>query len=451
MRLKTKTSAFLLGLALSGCDTPGPVPPLPRPAPASETDKVVANLITQGAQELERTPKDGKSWQKYGDICLINNWPEEALLAYTYANTLGCDEALMMRAHAQRMLGEPSAVSTAQVFVSLSNDPDAKLTLAQWLMEDGDLDKASHWMNQVGDIDSYRKLATQIHLDIQSGNLTDVLDRISEIPQDQMTPQLHHLAVLAAKASGRDDLVENHARFSEDSPVPPSPRLINLFPLARTKNADFTRATRAMTRMPIGEAIRTLGQLVSERPEEAFIRAAYAEALTKSGDHIGAKKTLDAGLPFPNTEPMIWSVDALVHYRMRGEGTASIQRALTSAQRSVDLRPSKAQSRALLAMCHEYIGNYQEAKMQWSQAAKYETSTKKQVLYTASQYRCLGFSGSKAEAADQLLKLANLHQDSHPEILYDAAVAARNAGWNEVVDEILPRLTETQRKNFLKQ
>jgi hypothetical protein len=102
-------------------------------------------------------------------------------------------------------------------------------------------------------------------------------------------------------------------------------------------------------------------------------------------------------------------------------------------------------------MCHEYIGNYQEAKMQWSQAAKHETSTKKQVLYTASQYRCLGFSGSKAEAADQLLKLANLHQDSHPEILYDAAVAARNAGWNEVVDEILPRLTETQRKNFLKQ
>ena len=81
---------LLTGTFLVGCGTQVPDgPPLPRPDPDAALDRIAAQVIRSKAKPLLQADQDPIRWKEYGDACLMNQWPEEAAVAYTQAIALG--------------------------------------------------------------------------------------------------------------------------------------------------------------------------------------------------------------------------------------------------------------------------------------------------------------------------------------------------------------------------
>ena len=134
---------LLTGMLLVGCGTEVPAtPPLPRPDPDASLDRIAAQVIRSKAKPLLQVDQNPVRWKEYGDACLMNQWPEEAAVAYTHALALG-QPCGMHLAHAQRRIGRPEACQTASDFLRVNHVSESCVTLAHWYLEDGDLEDHS--------------------------------------------------------------------------------------------------------------------------------------------------------------------------------------------------------------------------------------------------------------------------------------------------------------------
>ena len=193
-------------------------PPLPRPDPDATLDRIAAGVIRSKAKPLLQADQDPIRWKEYGDACLMNQWPEEAAVAYTQAIALG-QPCGMHLAHAQRRLGNPEACQTASDSLQTNPVSERCVTLAHWYLEDGDLEQAEAWIRKADDLSSSRRAAVSMLLDIQRGELEAARTTLDPWLQGRVPSHLAQLAIQIGQATDDEALLQRLWRSESNQQV----------------------------------------------------------------------------------------------------------------------------------------------------------------------------------------------------------------------------------------
>ena len=249
---------LLTGTLLVGCGTEVPSgPPLPRPDPDAALDRIAAQVIRSKARPLLQADRDPIRWKEYGDACLMNQWPEEAAVAYTQAIALG-QPCGMHLAHAQRRLGTPRLAKPQVILCKPTMCPSVASRLpigtsrtAIWSRPKHGSAKRMIW--------SSRRAAVSMLLDIQRGELEAARTTLDPWLQGRVPSHLAQLAIQIGQATDDEALLQRFGALkATTSLVPNGPLLLQLQPLDRTKYADGNRAITIRKSFPPSESIPRL-------------------------------------------------------------------------------------------------------------------------------------------------------------------------------------------------
>ncbi len=446
---------LLTGTLLVGCGTEVPDgPSLPRPDPDAGLDRIAAGVIRSKAKPLLQADQDPIRWKEYGDACLINQWPEEAAVAYTHAIALG-QPCGMHLAHAQRRLGSSEACQTASDSLQTNHVSECCVTLAHWYLEDGDLDQAEAWIRKADDLSSSRRAAVSMLLDIQSGELEAARTTLDPWLQGRVPSHLAQLAIQIGQATNDEALLQRFGGLKITTRlVPNGPLLKQLQPLNRTKYADGNRAITIRKSFPPSESIPRLRVLIEQRPQDAFLRSVLADVLYRNQQYLEAKAILD---PVIDDRPSggsaeFWIIDAVVHEKIAQTAqnrSELFARAKTSAAEAIRLNPTVPEAFMAAAQVAEAEGDHLSAERDWRKAAELSQNPRSIFKLKAAAWRNVAQLGESNRAADALLALAEEAGQDVPEVQLEAAVAAHLAGRLDIASELSQRLNETYRSIYL--
>ena len=406
-------------------------PALPRPAPDAKWDPIAAQVIRSKAKLLLQAEPSSLHWKEYGDACLMNRWPEEAVVAYTHALALG-QPCGMHLAHAQRRMGNTEAFQTAIEFLQTNHDSECCVTVAHWYLEDGELDQAEQWIRMADGPESSRRAAASILLEIERGNFEAARALLDPLLQGDLPAHMAPLAVQIGRSTGDQDLLDRFAAIrTSGGVIPNGPLLLKIQRLDRTKDADDNRALLIRKSYPPSEAIPRLRALVEQRPQDAFLRSILADALYHNQQLTEAKAVLDAVYANQPKDSGFWFIDAVVHEKLAQSSrdpTALLGRAEASAAEAIRLNPSVPESFMAAAQTAERRGDYLSAERHWRKAAELSTPPEAGLKFQAAAWRNVSQLGELNRAADALLELMEKAGQDVPEVRLEAAVAAYRAG-----------------------
>ena len=443
---------LLTGMLLVGCGTEVPAaPPLPRPDPDASLDRIAAQVIRSKAKPLLQVDQNPVRWKEYGDACLMNQWPEEAAVAYTHALALG-QPCGMHLAHAQRRIGRPEACQTASDFLRVNHVSESCVTLAHWYLEDGDLEQAEVWIRKADDLGSSRRAAVSMLLDIQRGKLEAARITLDPWLQGKVPIHLGQLAIQIAQATDDQALLQRFGTLKATSSlVPNGPLLLQLQPLDRTKYADGNRAITIRKSFPPSESIPRLRTLIEQRPQDAFLRSVLADVLYRNQQYLEAKTTLDAVINNQPSDGEFWIIDAVVHEKMAQtaqDRTKFLERAKQSAAEAIRLNPTVPEAFMASAQAAEAEGDHLSAERDWRKAAELSQNARSILKLQAAAWRNVARLGESNRAADALLALVEGAGQDIPEVQLEAAVAAHQAGRLEIAFELSQLLDPTYRSIY---
>ncbi len=406
-------------------------PTVPRPEPDASLDRIAAQVIRSKAKLLVESDHSPLLWKDYGDACLMNQWPEEAIVAYTKALSLG-QPCGMHLAHAQRRIGNTEAFQTAIEFLQTNHDSECCVTLAHWYLEDGELDQAEKWIGMADDVRSSRRAAVSILLEIQRGHFESARAILDPFLQSGLPEHIAPLATQIARSTGDQELLE---RFDSIRPagsvVPKGPLLLKIQPLDRTKNADNNRALLIRKSYPPRESIPRIRALIEQRPKNAFLRSILADVFYRNQQIAEAKATLDPVFADQPQDSEFWFIDSVVHEKLAQSAinpAALLDRAEASAAEAIRLNPTVPESFMAAAQAAESRGDYLSAERGWRKAAELSQNPQAILKLQAAAWRNVSRLGEFNRAADALLDLLERAGQDVPEVRLEAAVAAYRAG-----------------------
>ena len=443
---------LLTGTLLVGCGTEVPDgPPLPRPDPDAALDRIAAGVIRSKAKPLLQADQDPIRWKEYGDACLMNQWPEEAAVAYTQAIALG-QPCGMHLAHAQRRLGNPEACQTASDSLQTNPVSERCVTLAHWYLEDGDLEQAEAWIRKADDLSSSRRAAVSMLLDIQRGELEAARTTLDPWLQGRVPSHLAQLAIQIGQATDDEALLQRFGALkATTSLVPNGPLLLHLQPLDRTKYADGNRAITIRKSFPPTESIPRLRTLIEQRPQDAFLSSVLADVLYRNQQYLKAKEILDAVIEDQPSDGEFWIIDAVVHEKIAQTAEdrfTLLARAKTSAAEAIRLNPTVPEAFMAAAQAAEAEGDHLTAERDWRKAAELSQNPRSILKLKAAAWRNVARLGESNRAADALLALAEEAGQDVPEVQLEAAVAAHLAGRLDLASELSQRLDAAYRSIY---
>ena len=443
---------FLVCSLLAGCGSQEAVSPVvPRPDPDTKWDPIAAQVIRSKAQLLIERDQDPILWKEYGDACLMNRWPEEAVVAYTQALVLG-ESCGMHLAHALRRTGSIEAFQTAIEYLRSNDDSECCVTLAIWYLEDGDLDQAEKWIGMANDHRSPRRIAANILLEIQRGNYEGARDILEPLLGSDLPDYIASMAIQIARSIGDQELMNQFDSIqSKRNVIPNGPLLQKIQRLDRTKDADHNRALLIHKVCPPSESIPRLSALIEQRPRDAFLRSILADVFFHNQQLTEAKAVLDVVHDNQPTDSAFWFIDSLVHEklsRVDSNPMAQLDRAEASAAEAIRLNPMLPESFMAAAQAAESRGDYLTAEGYWRKAAELCENTDAILKLTAAAWRNVSLLGEPNRAADALLELVDQTERKIPEVQLEAAVAAHRAGRLDIALELSQLLDATYRSIY---
>ena len=443
---------FMTCTLLAGCGSQEAVSPVvPRPDPDTKWDPIAAQVIRSKAQLLVGRDQDPKVWKEYGDACLMNRWPEEAVVAYTQALFLG-ESCGMHLAHALRRTGSIEAFPTAIEYLRANDDSECCLTLAIWYLEDGELDQAEKWIGMANDERSPRRIAANILLEIQRGNYEGARTILDPLLGSDLPDYIAPMALQIARSIGDQELMSQFdSTQSTGSVIPNGPLLQKIQRLDRTKDADHNRALLIHKVCPPSESIPRLAALIEQRPGDAFLRSILADVFFHNQQLTEAKAVLDVVYDNQPTDSAFWFIDSLVHEKLSRAGSnaiAQLDRAEASAAEAIRLNPMLPESFMAAAQAAESRGDYLTAEGHWRKAAELSPNTEVALKLKAAAWRNVSLLGEPNRAADALLALAEEAGQHVPEVQLEAAVAAHLAGRLDIASELSQLLDATYRSIY---
>ncbi len=375
--------AVLGGILPIGCgdsSSPSQAANATRPAPPESIDPVARAVIAARAEKVAASPDSRATWMGYGDVCLMNLWPQEAIVSYREAlgdaSSLDPTLAAKVRWRFARALHDAGDAEAAdrEAMTALAAIPDfgdGWVTLASWRLDRGELDAADAAFAKADKAQPIRRAIVSVQLDIQQGRIdaarATVDDLLARGVEDRT---INRLAVAVGRAQGDEALVAAHEANAAESLVVTDDSIIaELTPLARFERADLLRglAIREAVlqgRMPPQRALEQIAPLVQQRPRLAMLRVIVADLLRGLGGYEEARKVLDVVHEDDPPDHEYWSMDAAIRLELARNGQPELlDRARTSADRAIEINPTIAYGWQIRAMIHE-------ADKEWTAAAE---------------------------------------------------------------------------------
>lgn len=420
--MKTTSSLILIGLILGiplfvGCEEPAASPTntakdesettvqtavetvmiLPRPEPLTSLDPISRRVISNRAAMVTESPESAIVWAKYGDVCLMNLWLEEAILAYDQALKLpevATSLVLWRRAEALHGLGRFDAADR-DASKSLSLPPEhleGWVTLAHRRLEQGDIEGSEQALEQAapGTVDLLRRATVSIPVALQSGRHAEARIMIDELVSERPHPVSSRLAVNVGNATRDPDLVKSHlANAAEGVRLFEDPWLAELAPLARHEQADLIRAVRIRRSAPPNVALKQIRRIIAQRPQLPMLRVIAADLLKQSEQFADAKIALDAVRDVNPPDHEYWALDALVSLRLANAGREDLrEQGRTSSLRAIEINPTIGYGWQIRAFVLEADENHLGASDAFLKAAEHANSAAERIRWTTEAERC---------------------------------------------------------------
>ena len=418
---------IILILLATGCGE-GKVdsPQLPRPSPGAEFDAVAKRVIQNNAELLAKNPSDAKLWKKYGDVCLINGWPTEAVVAYSQAETLGDPEAGLMKAYSLRELNDSSAFSVAEDYFIQTQDQECGESIADWHFDDGSLAEAAAWLKRTNNL-SVRGGSLSILINVQLGNFESAIKHTKRLLEQSQQPSVQALAAAVGQATQDGELLSQFGNIRGTNLIPMPPRLRDIQRLARTEVADVRRVIRIRTALQPEEGFQKIGPILRQRPNHPLIQSMGADLQYKMGKVEEAKVRLDRVRRQEISDYEFWLIDAVVnsevHKKNRSE-SGPLSQADSSVQKALQLNPDVPEAHQIRAVIYEQQGNLHDAQMSFKTASELSKDDTQRVRMLTESFRCLALAGFETQALDQLEDLSAECEENIQAPRVEAAVIA---------------------------
>ncbi|MCP4836979.1 MAG: tetratricopeptide repeat protein [Phycisphaera sp.] len=372
------------------------IAPLPRPAPPSAIDHISAKIIGRKAGDLS-TDAGPTAWMDYGDACLMNLWPAEAVLAYGRAIGLpGADipaiQWRLFRAH-QDLGDHEDAESAAVATLELAPDFEAGwIGLANLRLENGDLEGAEEALGNVppANRSTVRYAVVSIPLDLQAGRTAEARAAVDALLLEQPNRTTRRLGVMVGQAMNDRELVDRLLPGASEGLIRiEDPWIAKLSPLARHERADLLRAIRIKETLPPEEALPRVRRLVSERPKLPMLRVVAAGILEDMGRLKQAKAALDSVHEGNPPDHEYWAQDALIHLKLAQAGRDEwMDRARRSSDRAIQINPTIAYGWQIRALVHEHDARWIDAAEAFTLAAEHAETPLDQARWLEEASRC---------------------------------------------------------------
>ena len=418
---------IILFLLATGCgDGTVDSPQLPRPSPAAEFDAIAIRVIQNNAEILAENPSDAKLWKKYGDVCLINGWPTEAVVAYSQAETLGDSEAGLMKAYSLRELNDSSAFSIAEIYFLQTQDQECAESIADWHFEDGSLTEAASWLNRTKNL-SVRGASISILINVQLGNFESAIEQTKRLLEQSQQPSVQAVAAAVGQATQDGELLSQFGNIRGTNLIPMPPRLRDIQRLARTEVADVRRVIRIRTALKPKDGFQKIGPILRQRPNHPLIQAMGADLQYKMGKVEEAKVRLDRVRKQEISDYEFWLIDAVVHsevHKRNGSEAGPLSQADSSVQKALQLNPDVPEAHQIRAVIYEQQGNLHEAQWSFKKASDLSRTDHQKVKMLSESLRCMALSGEAIQALDELDILSRDYGENFPQPWIEAAVIA---------------------------
>lgn len=407
--LSTAIGAAVLGVGLPGCGE-GAAPSTTtaatsRPAPPASLDRVARAIIEARAAKVAETPDSRATWMAYGDVCLMNLWPEEAVVAYRESladsDTLDPTLAAKVRWRLARALhdaGDAEAADTeaTAALAAIPDFGDGWVTLASWRLDRGELDAADEAMANVGKAQPIRRAIVSVQLDLQQGRTDAARRTVDELLARGVEDRtINRLAVAVGRAQSDDALVAAHEANAAESLVVTDDSIIaELTPLARFERADLLRCLAIREgvlrgQIPPQRALEQIAPYVKQRPRLAMLRVVVADLMRGLGGYEQAKKVLDVVHEDDPPDHEYWSMDAAVHLELAKAGDAELlDRARASADRAIEINPTLAYGWQIRALIHEMDKDWAAAAEAYRTAAEHAERSEDADRWLGDAMRC---------------------------------------------------------------
>lgn len=391
-RRQRHLAAIVIPLALAaltgigGCGDGGSSPvagiAMPRPEAPEAIDPVARSVIRSKADSLAASPDSSALWMGYGDACLMNLWPEEAVIAYRHAleSNTSLDPILAAKvrwrlARALHDTGDAEAADAeaASAIAVIPKFADGWVTLAGWRLDRGDLDGADAAMNKAEKAQPIRRAIVSVQLDVQQGRLDDARATVDALLARGIEDRtINRLAVVVGRAQNDPLLVAAHEANAAESLVVMDDSIIGeLAPLSRHERADLLRCLTIRESMPPREALEQIARFVQQRPRLPMLRVIAADLMRRLGAFEQAREVLQVVYEDDPPDHEYWAMDAAVHLELAKTGTPELlDRARLSADRAIEINPRIAYGWQILALIHEQQGEWTKAAEAYRRAAE---------------------------------------------------------------------------------
>ena len=396
--------AALVPLGCGG-EEPASTVELPRPLPPAAIDQVARSVIAQYGDRVAETPDSAAFWLEYGDVCLMNLWPNEAIVAYGEAlgsvRPLPPEVAAKTRwrlAHAHHEAGDHVAadregVAAITAISERTPFPDGWLTVAARRLDQGDLDGADEAMAKSTNAMPMRRAVVSVQLDVQQGRIEDARATVDAMLESEVAPATaSRLAVLVGQVQNDRDLVEAHqGRAAPALVLPDDPILRALGGKAVHELADLQRCVLWSESLPPRQALQRMRPILKRRPGSPTVRMMVADQLRKLKQFEEAKKVLDVVYEDDPPDHEYWSVDALVHLELSRQDDPGLrERARDSIERAIRINPTLAYGWQIKAFVHEADEQWAFAADAYRKAAELATRPEDAESWNRSADECAG-------------------------------------------------------------
>lgn len=361
--------SMALAASLAGCEAERPE--IPRPE-LSEAEPLVARVVTEARETVEREPESATAWARLGHVLLAHGWDAEAARTYRRATELQPDDGRWWYYLGRSLQESDPAAAEEALARSIELDPGYAAAYevdARLLRQLGRPDEAARRLQSLAELapESPVPYLALGEIALAAGRHEEARDRLERAVE--MAPgysEAHRALSRALLSLGERVAAERHARLGERptryQPVP-DPHWTRVR-LAGATRRDFAERGRLL--LAGGEfeaAAQQLEVAVSDDEATPRLRRNLGLALLGAGRDSAAVPVLEravaeadsAGLEAAERSRILAALGAA------RAGVGELEEAERALRRALELEPRSVDALAQLALVHHLAGRTGEA------------------------------------------------------------------------------------------
>jgi tetratricopeptide (TPR) repeat protein len=303
LRLALGLGVVLLALAAGVWYWLRPGTPRPPEPDLSNVDSEIADAVQAARAELEKAPRSGEKWGRYGMILRVHHFVPESNLCFTEAARLDPHEPRWPYLHGYSVVRDDpeTGIRLIQKGVELCHDrPLApRLCLAEALMDQGRLEEAvQHWQRAAQlEPENPRIKLGLARLALERGQGREAVEFLNACVEDpRARKKAHQLRAQAWYRLGEPDRARQDQQKAADAPDDmgwPDPFIREVALLQVGVQARMARADDAFAHENYAEAFHQLEQLVRDHPESAEAWLLLGRRLVGTGQYPAGERVLE--------------------------------------------------------------------------------------------------------------------------------------------------------------